>query len=275
MKKLPIGFIDSGFGGLTVVKQSLRQLPNESIIYLGDSARCPYGPRSLDEVKTFIWQMTQFLLNKGIKMLVIACNTGTAAALKEIRQQLPIPVVGVIHPGSRSAIKETLNQKIGIIGTEGTIKSNLYEQVILEKAEYLEVKSLSAPEFVSIVEEDRIEAPSTRSIVQKQLQPFIDWDVDTLVLGCTHYPIMKRVIGEVVGQKVRLIDSGVETINEVSTLLDYFGISQNAHEAKLNPPTIEIYTTGDTESFAKVARQWLNLPDIEIKKCKIIGDHIE
>lgn len=274
MKELPIGFIDSGFGGLTVVKQSLKQLPNESIIYLGDSARCPYGPRSLEEVKEFIWQLTRFLLNKGIKMLVIACNTGTAAALSELREQLSIPVIGVIHAGSRAAIKETQNQRIGIIGTEGTIKSNLYEKVILEKADSLKVMSVPVPEFVAIVEDNKINDPETEIIVEKRLNIFKEKDVDTLVLGCTHYPIMKKVIGEYMGEEVRLIDSGVETINEVSTMLDYYNISRSAHDAKNRPATIEVYTTGEEDKFAEVATTWLNMPNLTIKKCEIEGDQV-
>lgn len=274
MKTLPIGFIDSGFGGLTVVKQSLKQLPTESIIYLGDSARCPYGPRTLEEVRSFIWQMTDFLMEKGIKMLVIACNTGTAAALDEIRSSLSIPVIGVIHPGSRAAIKETHNHKIGVIGTEGTISSQLYEQVIIEKAGDLDVFSRPVPEFVDIVENNEIDTPKTLEIANQRLHPFIDENVDTLVLGCTHYPLLHHVIQEVMGPRVKLIDSGVETINEVSTLLDYFGLSRSQKEAQMDPPTIEIYTTGDPEHFAKVAKIWLQNPSLEVNKCEIVGEKI-
>lgn len=274
MKNLPIGYIDSGFGGLTVVKQSLKQLPNESVIYLGDSARCPYGPRPLDEVRNFIWQMTDFLMDKGIKMLVIACNTGTAAALDEIRSKLPIPVIGVIHPGSRSAIKETQNKQIGIIGTAGTINSHLYEKVILEKVKDLQVMSLAAPEFVAIVEENRMNEPESKQIVQKQLQPFKESGIDTLVLGCTHYPILKDLIRETMGNSVRLVDSGIETVNEVSTLLDYFKISRSAQEASEKPATLEIFTTGEIEHFSQVAENWLDIPNVEIKKARIEGDRI-
>lgn len=274
MKEQPIGFIDSGVGGLTVVKQSLKQLPNESIIYLGDNARCPYGPRSLSEVKSFIWQLTNFLLEKGIKMLVIACNTGTAAALDEIRETLSIPVIGVIHPGSRAAIKETQNNKIGVIGTAGTIESNLYEKVILEKADYLKVSSRPVPEFVQIVEENLIQDPTSRQIAQSRLQPFIDEKVDTLVLGCTHYPLMRDLVQDIMGPEVTLIDSGVETINEVSTLLDYFGLSRTAEEARLEAPEITIYTTGDPSQFQQFARPWLGRQDLEVKQCYIEGDTI-
>ncbi len=274
MKELPIGFIDSGFGGLTVVKQSIHQLPNESIIYIGDSARAPYGPRSTDEVRKYIWQLTNFLREKGIKMLVIACNTGTAAALEEIRKSLAIPVVGVIHAGSRAALKNTQNHKVGIIGTQGTIKSQLYEKVILEKSSNTHVFSHAAPEFVDIVEEERIETPETVEIVNQTLTYFDDKDIDTLVLGCTHYPHLKPQIQKYVGNTVKLIDSGVETINEVSALLDYFNISRTSKDAVENRPTHEIYTTGKPGRFGEFSRKWLNQPEIFVKRAYIKGEII-
>lgn len=274
MKNLPIGFIDSGFGGLTVVKQSLKQLPNESIIYLGDSARCPYGPRSLEEVKRFIWQLTNFLREKGIKMLVIACNTGTAAALSEIRATLAIPVVGVVHSGSRAAIKQTRNNRIGIIGTQGTINSALYENVILEKAPYLAVNSVAAPEFVDIVENDQLFTADTEAIVNRRLEAFDQTDIDTLVLGCTHYPLLKPIIQKAMGPNVYLIDSGRETINEVSTLLDYFSLSRTAEDAVASPSTQAYFTTGEASHFEKIASQWLNDADLEVKSCEIKGEII-
>ncbi|UUX34365.1 glutamate racemase [Fundicoccus culcitae] len=272
MKNLPIGFIDSGFGGLTVARQSLRQLPNESIIYFGDSARVPYGPRPLEEVKEYIWQMTNFLLAKGIKMLVIACNTGTAAALKEVREALSIPVIGVIHPGSRAAIKQTHNRRIGVIATEGTIKSQVYKQALLEKVENLTVYSMACPEFVTIVEENRVGDFETQGIVNERLKPFVDNGVDALILGCTHFPIMRGAIQEAVGESIQLIDSGVETINEVSTLLDYFGLSRTANDAKQFPSTQVFYTTGEVNHFAKVAKNWLHKETIEVIQCEVKGN---
>lgn len=274
MRELPIGFIDSGFGGLTVVKQSLKQLPNESIIYLGDSARAPYGPRSLQEVKRYIWQMTNFLREKGIKMLVIACNTGTAAALEEIRATLAIPVIGVIHSGCRTAIKRTSQGRIGVIGTQGTINSNMYEEVMLEKAEYLNITSVACPEFVEIVEGQLIDSQETMDIINSRLQPLKDSNVDSLVLGCTHYPLLIDKIQQSMGSEVTLIDSGVETINEVSTLLDYFNLSRSAEEANEEPPTQQIYTTGDATEFEAFARLWLNQPELDVLECSIKGEII-
>ncbi|MGO4941745.1 glutamate racemase [Ruoffia tabacinasalis] len=274
MKELPIGFIDSGFGGLTVVKQSLKQLPNESIIYLGDSARAPYGPRSLQEVKRYIWQLTNFLREKGIKMLVIACNTGTAAALEEIRATLAIPVVGVIHSGCRTAIKNTTGGQVGVIGTQGTINSNMYEEVMLEKADSLNITSIACPEFVELVESQNVETDEAFDIINHRLEPLKEAKVDSLVLGCTHYPLLIDKIQKVMGQEVTLIDSGVETINEVSTLLDYFSLSRTAEEAALTPATQAIYTTGNASEFETFARQWLNQPELKVQECDIKGEII-
>ncbi|HJG48204.1 MAG TPA: glutamate racemase [Facklamia tabacinasalis] len=274
MKELPIGFIDSGFGGLTVVKQSLKQLPNESIIYLGDSARAPYGPRSLQEVKRYIWQMTNYLREKGIKMLVIACNTGTAAALEEIRATLAIPVVGVIHSGCRTAIKNTTGGHVGVIGTQGTINSNMYEEVMLEKADTLNITSIACPEFVELVESQNIETDEALDIINHRLEPLKEAKVDSLVLGCTHYPLLIDKIQKVMGPEVTLIDSGVETINEVSTLLDYFSLSRTAEEAALTPATQAIYTTGNASEFETFARQWLKQPELKVQECDIKGEII-
>lgn len=274
MKELPIGFIDSGFGGLTVVKQSLKQLPNESIIYLGDSARAPYGPRSLQEVKRYIWQLTNFLREKGIKMLVIACNTGTAAALEEIRATLAIPVVGVIHSGCRTAIKNTTGGQVGVIGTQGTINSNMYEEVMLEKADSLNITSIACPEFVELVESQNIETDEAFDIINHRLEPLKEAKVDSLVLGCTHYPLLIDKIQKVMGPEVTLIDSGVETINEVSTLLDYFSLSRTAEEAALTPATQAIYTTGNASEFETFARQWLKQPELKVQECDIKGEII-
>lgn len=274
MKELPIGFIDSGFGGLTVVRQSLKQLPNESIIFVGDTARNPYGPRPLDEVKRYIWQMTHFLREKGIKMLVIACNTGTAAALEELKASLSIPVVGVIASGSRVAIKITRNNHIGVIGTAGTVKSRLYDRTIMEKASHVQVESLACPSFVEMVENNQLNSQEAQDHVNQTLKPLVDKGIDSLVMGCTHYPLMREMIQEAVGPDINLIDSGVETINEVSMLLDYFNLSRTAQEASLAPAHQTYYTTGSADSFKAIASQWLHQTDLNVKHCSIKGEVI-
>lgn len=272
MKELPIGYIDSGYGGLTVIKQAMKQLPNESIIYIGDSGRAPYGPRPFEEVKRFTWQLANFLREKGIKMLVIACNTATAATLDELRKILSIPVIGVIHSGSRSAIKQTRNNKIGVIGTQGTIHSGMYEDVMLEKNNHLQIFSRPCPEFVEIVEEDRIDEAATQDIIQKRLAPFKEDGIDILVLGCTHYPLLYHQIKKYMGEEVTLIDSGVETINEVSTILDYYHLSRSAKEALANPPTVTIYTTGHAEIFQNFAQKWLQVDNLKVNEVVVKGE---
>lgn len=274
MKDLPIGFIDSGFGGLTVVKQSLKQLPNESIIYFGDQARNPYGPRPVDEVKQYIRQISHFLMAQGIKMLVIACNTATAAALEDIRAELPIPVVGVIHPGSRTAIKRTQNQIIGIIGTEGTIRSEMYERLLKEKDANIQVVSVPCPEFVPLVEKNELNTPHTWHQVRERLSQFDDTGIDTLVMGCTHYPLLRSIIQAIMGQEVYLVDSGVETINEVSTILDYFELSRTSKEALEKPATQRYYTTGDVQQFSDFVREWIEDPHPEVIGCYVEGETI-
>ncbi|KAF1301160.1 MULTISPECIES: glutamate racemase [Enterococcus] len=263
----PIGFIDSGVGGLTVVKEALKQLPNESIVYLGDTARCPYGPRPAEQVVEFTWQMTNFLLEKKIKLLVIACNTATAVALEEIKDQLPIPVVGVILPGSRAAVKFTKNQRIGVIGTQGTIRSGSYERAIRAKTPSSKVFSLACPKFVPIVESNEYQSSVAKKIVAETLLPLKNKKIDTLVLGCTHYPLLRPLIQNVVGN-VHLIDSGAETVGEVSMLLDYFGIAAASNK----PPQRTFYTTGSTKMFDEIANDWLEI-NVEAQHIELGGAH--
>lgn len=254
MNDRPIGFIDSGVGGLTVVKEAMKQLPNENFIYLGDTARCPYGPRPKEQVIEFTWEMTHFLLEKNIKMLVIACNTATAVALDTIKEQLPIPVVGVIMPGSRAAVKATKNKRIGVIATEGTVKSASYQRAIKEKFSKIQVESLACPKFVPIVESNQFHSSVAKKIVFETLRSFKNKHLDTLILGCTHYPLLRPVIQDAMGKDVTLIDSGAETISEVSMLLDYFNIANVENKKKGNAV---FYTTGSTQLFDKIAQDWL------------------
>lgn len=261
-----IGFIDSGVGGLTVIKEALRQLPNERLIYLGDTARCPYGPRPAKQVIQFTWEMTNFLLEKNIKMLVIACNTATAVALDEIKSQLDIPVVGVILPGTRAALKATENNRIGVIGTAGTIKSNAYEEALKRKAPNTIVTSLACPKFVPIVESNEFHSSVAKKVVSETLGPLQLKNLDTLILGCTHYPLLRPLIQNVVGNQVKLIDSGAETVSEVSMLLDYFDIA-NSPQFKNEPN--EFYTTGSAKMFEAIADDWLKQEEINVQQIRL------
>ncbi|MED4016317.1 glutamate racemase [Sutcliffiella cohnii] len=246
----PIGVIDSGVGGLTVAKEIIRQLPKERIIYLGDTARCPYGPRDKEEVKQFTWEMTNYLLNHhDIKMLVIACNTATAAVLEEIKEKLPIPVIGVVDPGARTALKVSSNNHIGVIGTVGTINSKAYENALKTINSDVQVESLSCPSFVPLVESGEFDGEDAIEIVKESLLPFQENKMDTLILGCTHYPLLRPVIQKVLGNHVRLICSGDETAREVSTILNYKKML-NKHNRKEEHLFL---TTGGKEIFRKIA----------------------
>lgn len=264
-----IGFIDSGVGGLTVIKEALRQLPNERLIYLGDTARCPYGPRPMEQVRQYTWEMTNFLLNKNIKMLVIACNTATAVALEEIRATLKIPVVGVILPGTRAALKATKNNRIGVIGTEGTIHSQSYENALREKVPKTYIASLACSKFVPIVESNEVHSAVAKKIVAQTLHPLTIKKLDTLILGCTHYPLLRPLIQNFMGNAVQLIDSGAETISEVSMLLDYFQLSNQADTTNL--PN-EFYTTGSVKMFQTIANDWLGTEQRNIEQISLEGE---
>lgn len=250
--KQPIGVIDSGVGGLTVAREIMRQLPNEQILYLGDTLRCPYGPRPKEEVLDFTWRMTNHLLSKGIKMLVIACNTATAVAFSEIKQALPIPVVGVVHPGARSAIKMTRNRHIGVIGTLGTIHSKAYDNALHGIHPRIKVTSKACPTLVPLVESGELAGPRAKQIVENELLPFKDSPIDTLILGCTHYPLLKPVIQEVMGDKIHLIDSGEETAREISTILYLKGLLSED-----GVPEHRFLTTGSEQVLKLIVRDWL------------------
>lgn len=263
-----IGIIDSGVGGLTVVKEIMRQLPHEQIIYLGDTARCPYGPRSKEDVKKFTWQMTRFLLKQDIKMLIIACNTATAAALEDIRASLPIPVLGVILPGARAALKVSNNLHIGVIGTIGTVNSHAYGEALASINEEVKVSSLACPKFVPLVESGEFEGDLVTRVVKETLRPLKKTKIDTLILGCTHYPLLGPVISQYMGKDVQVISSGDETAREASVILDYYNMMNRSKEL----PIHRFYTTGSKEIFGAIASKWLNRKIDTVETIKI--DHL-
>jgi glutamate racemase len=251
----PIGVIDSGLGGLTVAKEIMRQLPKEEIIYIGDSARCPYGPRSAEEVRRFTWEMINCLLDEKMKMLVIACNTATAVVLEEVKRELSIPVIGVVHPGAISALKVTKKDHVAIIGTIGTIESRAYEKALKAINSEVKVESLACPPFVPLVERGIFEGIEAETTVNEVLKPLDGLGFDTLILGCTHYPLLKEVIAMSVGPDIQLISSGDETAREVSSLL-YHKNMLFTDERKTKH---RFYTTGDAVRFKSLADQWLEM----------------
>lgn len=220
-------------GGLTVVRELMNQLPNESIIYFGDTARVPYGPKSPDTVLRYSREITSYLRSEGVKALVVACNTATAHALPALRREFDFPIVGVIEPGARAAAAVTKSRKVGVIGTAGTIKSRAYEKEIKKLLPNVELTAQACALFVPLVEEGWVDTEPTRAIARNYLAPFVSAEVDTLVLGCTHYPLMKTVIGNVVGREVRLIDSAHETAREAGEVLRANGIeNETPNEAR-------------------------------------------
>lgn len=261
----PIGIIDSGVGGLTVVKEMMRQLPNESIVYVGDTARCPYGPRPKEEIKRFTWELVRYLEQFDIKMLIIACNTATAAALDEIRQELPIPVLGVINPGARAAIKVSKRNHIGIIGTEMTVKSKAYEHALKSIRRHLMVEGLACPKFVSLVESGEWSGPIAKQIVAETLAPLKEKNIDTLILGCTHYPLLEPIIQSYFAGRVKIISSGEETAREASVILDHTNSLNSCEE----PAKHLFFTTGSRTIFNDIAKQWLELDEIHTESIRL------
>ncbi|HDR7670861.1 MULTISPECIES: glutamate racemase [Bacillus cereus group] len=247
-----IGVLDSGVGGLTVVEEIMRQLPKESIYYIGDNKRCPYGPRSVEEVKSFTFEMVEFLKQFPLKALVVACNTGAAAALSSLKESLPIPVIGVIHPGARAAIKVTKKGKIGVIGTIGTINSNMYAKALQELHTNLEVHSLACPTLATVVENRLDDTVYVEQQVKQALSSLNKEDIDTLILGCTHYPLLESYIIKELGKDVSIISSAEETAIELSTILQHQGILSEHLNSKHR-----FFTTGSVSSFEYIAQCWL------------------
>ncbi|WP_182200392.1 glutamate racemase [Paraliobacillus salinarum] len=264
----PIGVIDSGVGGLTVASELMRQLPKEQLIYLGDTLRCPYGPRPKEEVIQYTLEMVDFLMKKNIKLLVIACNTATAFTLDLLREKLTIPVIGVIQPGARAAIKTTQNMKIGVIGTEGTITSKAYPDALHSIHSDINVYDLACPRFVPMVEKGVLTGEEAYRVVEESLQPLkSEKIIDTLILGCTHYPLLKDTIQSVMGEEVTVISSGEETAREVSAILGYQALLYEGERATKHV----FYTTGSSEVFAHIAKQWLDIPIATVETAYLIS----
>jgi glutamate racemase len=215
LRDRPIGVFDSGIGGLTVVREILRQLPAENVLYFGDSARVPYGNKSAETVTRFSIESTHFLLRRGVKFLVIACNTASALAMASLQRRFDVPMIGVITPGAREATRRTRNRKIGVIGTTGTINSRAYEKAVAEFDPGCSVEGAACPLFVPLAEEGWTDGDVPRRIAETYLKPLMETGVDSVILGCTHYPILREVIAGVLGGGITLIDTAEATVAEV------------------------------------------------------------
>ncbi len=245
----PIGVFDSGVGGLTVAREIIRQLPNESIVYFGDTARVPYGSKSKETIIRYSRQIVRFLRTKNVKAIVVACNTASAYALDTIEKELDIPMIGVVKPGAKSAIANTRNKRIGIIGTEGTIKSELYTEFIHGIDPDIEVLGKACPLFVPLVEEGMLHDTVTDEIASRYLNDLKKQEIDSLILGCTHYPLLRSTVGKIMGNKVNLVNPAYETAVSLGELLNQKGIAAD----KTNSPVYEYYVSDAAERFKSFA----------------------
>lgn len=277
MRELPIGIFDSGVGGLTVYRALHHRLPNEHFVYLGDTARVPYGTKSLATVERYAIENSEFLASLGIKLLVVACNTASALALPKIRERIGLDVVGVIGPGGRKAVVDTVGNpdpRIAIIATEATVASNAYVEAIRRASESASVFQTACPLFVPLAEEGWTEEAETFSIAEKYLRSVRDFAPHALVLGCTHYPILRDVIQRCVGEDVKLIDSGEATAEEVKSLLESRGLSSTrdvAGDRMLCDDLDHFYVTDAAERFAKVAERFLGTTPSKLEAIEVYG----
>ncbi len=263
MQNLSIGMFDSGIGGLTVLKEVRDLLPGEDIIYLGDTARVPYGNKSPYTVTRYALETALFLLAKGIKALVIACNTSSALSLNILKKKLPIPVFGVIDPAAQAAVRQTRGKTIGVIGTKATVKSMAYERAVRRVDRHVKVLSQACPLFVPIVEEGWEDSEVARLVATKYLSPFQGSGIDVLVMGCTHYPILKRVISEELGPDVFIVNTGRETAMEVRELLGARGLLKDSGGGASS-----YYVTDSPETFSEVGSRFLGEPINNVKLVK-------
>jgi len=270
-KKLPIGIFDSGVGGLTILRELLKFLPHESVIYLGDTARVPYGSKSRSTVLKFTIQAIKFFTTKGIKMLLIACNTSSSLALPDLKDGFDFPIYGVIEPGVKEALNVTRTGRIGVIGTRATISSNIYEKKLKALSPDVKVFSYPCSLFVSLVEEGWIDDPITYKVAQRYLDNLKRENIDTLILGCTHYPLLKDVIQYVMGKSVALVDSARAFAYEIKEELRRLDLENNSN----NNPRYEFYVSDEPEQFKRLGSFFLgreissvNKVDLEeYKKC--------
>lgn len=251
-KDSAIGVFDSGIGGLTVLHQIIEALPRENTVYLGDTARSPYGTKSVDTVLRYSFENSEFLVEKGVKTVVVACNTSTAIALEALRGKLSVPVLGVIEPGVRRAIKSTRNKKVGVIGTEATIQSGAYTHALKAADPSIEVYSRACPLFVPLVEEGWTDNGVVDMTVKAYLESLKQSGIDTLILGCTHYPLLKKAIRKYMGSGVRLVDSAEEVAKEVAALL-----KRSAMSRKTGKGSHGFFVTDAPDRFIKVGRRFL------------------
>lgn len=268
IKEAPIGVFDSGVGGLTVAREIMRQIPQERIVYFGDTARVPYGSKSTDTLIRYTRQIIRFLKTRGVKAIVVACNTASAVALPAVRDELDIPIIGVVRPGAKVAAEATKNQRIGIIGTETTVNSRMYVKYIRELLPQAEVVGKACPLFVPLVEEGWIKDSVTREVAERYLSGLKQSDIDTLILGCTHYPLLRHMVGEIMGDEVTLVNPAYETAIELRALLEREEIANDGGGQSFDNP-YEFFVSDAAEKFKNFANSILPCDVTSIKQINI------
>jgi glutamate racemase len=265
VKQAALGFFDSGVGGLTVVRAVQDLLPHENVIYLGDTARLPYGSKSPETIRQFAEEDVKFLLSKGVKAIVVACNTATAHALPALQQKFEIPIMGVILPGVEAVLADPNAERIGIIATRGTIGSHVYQHALATRRTGLMIHGIAAPLLVPLIEEDWISEDVTKEVLRKYLQPLIDKGIDTLMLACTHYPLLVPVLKEVLPADVRLVDSATTCAEHLKLMLEKIDLlSDSEDNGKL-----EIYLTDLSEQFEELAKRFLKSSTGKIRRAVV------
>lgn len=259
----PVGVFDSGVGGLTVAREIMRNLPEENIVYFGDTARVPYGSKSRETILRYSRQIIRFLRTQDVKAIVIACNTASAYALEEVKQELDIPIIGVIKPGARVACQVTKNKKIGVIGTEATVSSGIYTSFIRKQDAEIQVVGKACPLFVPLAEEGWLKDSVTFEVAGRYLRELMEEDIDTLILGCTHYPLLRSTLREVVGEKVTLVNPAYETARDLKRLLQKEGLSNR--QSQEEDRTYQFYVSDLADKFRRFANSILPF-DVETTK---------
>ncbi|MDY7015955.1 MAG: glutamate racemase [Cyanobacteriota bacterium] len=252
IQRRPIGVFDSGVGGLTVLREFYRQLPEESILYFGDTARLPYGTRTPEEILQFVREILHWMTAQQVKMLVMACNTSSALALETVQRECELPVLGLILPGARAAVRA--GRRIGVIATPATAASNAYRQAILEVDAGVRVWQVGCPEFVPLIESDRIDTPDTRKVARRYLQPLIERKIDTLVYGCTHYPHLEPILRELLPTSVGLVDPARSLVRAADRELQLMGLKNLETEVASKT---RFCVSGSPQKFARLSRSWL------------------
>lgn len=267
-RDMPVGVFDSGVGGLTVAREIMRQIPNEKIIYFGDTARVPYGSKSQDTIIRYSRQIVRFLQQQNVKAIVVACNTASAYALDVLEQEIDIPIIGVIKPGAKVAAEATRNGKIGVIGTEGTIGSGIYPEYIQNLQPDAKVTGKACPLFVPLVEEGLLEDPVTDEIASRYLYELKDIGIDTLILGCTHYPLIRSTLGRVMGPEVTLVNPAYETAISLRNLLEEHGLLNDKKPA-LGENRYQFYVSDAADKFKRFANSIIKYGILSTKAIEI------